>query len=145
MKTGYVYKLSFDNNPICYIGQTVNLKARLNHHLNTLRRNKHNNKAMQKAFNDGNCSNPKMDVLFIIEDGNYTEHEKVFIKKYREECYNKIGLGYTTYQIILPATLENKIREEYSKGVERGALSQAVREMYEQLQIQKQKLTKLNK
>jgi group I intron endonuclease len=49
--TGYIYKMSWVDCPFYYIGQTINVKARMREHLTKLKRGAHGNKKIQSVYN----------------------------------------------------------------------------------------------
>ena len=88
-----------------YIGSSKNIKSRINNHLSKLRNGRHENKEMQKDFDDGN----KFMVFNVLEVDN-TKNLRYFenISIIRFDAINK---GYNKQPITEHETREeNKIR-----------------------------------
>lgn len=58
-----VYKIYNTINDSCYVGSSHNIEARINQHYNSLKKNKHSSKELQKDFN--NHGEDKFKVLFL--------------------------------------------------------------------------------
>ena len=84
-----IYKIYCKDTNKYYIGQSVNVKNRLNQHLSELKNNKHINQELQEDFNS--CG----EDAFIFEKIKDVEEEFLNIfEKYYMEYYNSLEGGY---------------------------------------------------
>jgi len=67
IKSGIYKILNIKNNKV-YIGSTTNFNKRKNEHLKRLRKNKHENKYLQRAFNKYKEDNIKFELIEEIND-----------------------------------------------------------------------------
>jgi group I intron endonuclease len=68
-----IYIIKCNANNKVYIGQSINLKHRLNEHKSNLLRGVHNNKHLQKAFNKYGKEEFTFDILEILSKENYNK------------------------------------------------------------------------
>ena len=64
-----------------YIGQSVNIKDRWKHHINSLKRNEHDNKYLQRSYQKYGENNFKFYLLEECSKEELDEKEKYWIKK----------------------------------------------------------------
>ena len=114
--TSGIYKITNLVNGKCYIGQTINFKARFKDHKIRLKNNKHHTYHLQLAYNKYGKEAFKFEVLFycLADKGVLARFETYFYEMYRHE-YNKrivtescLGIKHTEEQ--------NKKQSERSKG-----------------------------
>lgn len=78
MKSG-IYKFTYKNGVVIYVGSSVNMNKRKNQHINSLKNNKHHNFIFQRVFDKH-----KDDILFEIveycETESLLEREDYYIK-----------------------------------------------------------------
>lgn len=93
----YIYRLYNENN-VCYIGSTNNVKRRLAEHRSDSKLN--NNRSSQKVFETGN--KVKIEVLEIASFKKRFEREQFWMNQYKESIVNraKAGLGPVGYSFI---------------------------------------------
>lgn len=119
IKSG-IYKIENLVNGKVYIGQSRNLRKRLNEHFNNLRKNKHVNNHLQSAFNKYCESSFDIDIIEYCEINELTSKELYWIEYYKshikdfgynidipdrqnenftssEETKNKISIANTIY------------------------------------------------
>lgn len=89
----YIYKITNIVNGKCYIGQSKDARKRIQGHILSLRKNKHDNRYLQFAWNKYGEENFKFEIIDYTED--YNEKEKYYIQFYDSTNHDK---GYN----ILP-------------------------------------------
>lgn len=82
----YIYKITNIINNKCYIGQAKNYKQRFYTHKSNLRKNKHDNRYLQFAWNKYGEENFTFEVIDSGED--YNELEKHYINLYNSTDKN---------------------------------------------------------
>ena len=90
-----IYKIICINDKF-YIGSSVNIEGRLKYHIRFLKRNKHTNKRLQKAWNEYGEKNFRFEIVEIIYDVKQLQiREKWWI--YNTGCCNKrIGFNISS-------------------------------------------------
>ena len=58
-----IYKISIGKR--IYIGQSVNIRCRVRHHICELRKNKHNNNFMQSVYNKHKEHNLEVSIVYV--------------------------------------------------------------------------------
>ena len=97
-----IYKIYCKDTNKYYIGQSVNVKNRLNQHLSELKNNKHINQELQEDFNA--CG----EDAFIFDKIKDVEEQFLNVfEKYYMEYYNSLEDGYN----VIP--MNNLIRDKY--------------------------------
>lgn len=109
-----VYIISDLSSGKAYIGATIKKQVRLKKHDQTLKSNKHHNKNLQEAYNNGN----KLNLLFIpvSDDVNPFNCEKELISDFRKEnvLYNIVG-GMEPSSIGRIVSLETREKQRQAK------------------------------
>src|SRR5574344_2694860 len=82
-----IYKITNKINKKVYIGQSRNIKQRLNEHKNHLNRNIHHNSHLQNAWNKYGEINFKMEIIEECAIEIINEKEKEYINIYKS--YNR--------------------------------------------------------
>lgn len=97
LKSGIYYIKNTKTEQI-YIGQSINLKERLNDHFNKLRKNKHHNNHMQNSFNKYGEENFSYGVIEYCEPNKLDELEIHYINFFNaiENGFNIIDGGIST-------------------------------------------------
>lgn len=84
------------NNKV-YIGQSVDVKSRLQHHRSELRHNRHANSYLQNSWNKYGEENFEFSVLELCDEDQLDELERRYIKEYdamdRDYGYNRESGG----------------------------------------------------
>lgn len=88
-----IYKIINTKNNKCYIGSAVNLYKRINRHFYELKKQCHNNKHLQRAYNKYKKESFNVEILEKFKEINYKKLlliEENYIKKYNclEKGYN---------------------------------------------------------
>jgi len=122
MKIPGVYKIKNVINNKTYVGSSVNAKKRIYIHFNDLRKNKHCNKHLQKAFNkygENNFISEIIETIDYIDDKKILKHrllliEQKWIDKLIIQDNKNIG-----YNICLKANscLGVKLSDEHKKKI----------------------------
>lgn len=94
-----IYKIECLNNECVYIGQSINLKDRIAHHLNKLKRGCSDNHFLQEDFNKYGGNNFKIDIIEICNKCDLIERETYWINYYggieSNNTYNQVDMnGY---------------------------------------------------
>lgn len=80
-KTSGIYKILCATNKKCYIGSTVNLFMRWNSHCNELRRNRHANQHLQRAWNNYGEIAFTFEVIEECSTDTLLEREQYWLEK----------------------------------------------------------------
>jgi len=83
-----IYKITNKLNSMCYIGQSTHIPRRWSQHKNCLKKNKHYNWKLQKAWNTYGEENFNWEVIYTCKfytTLNLDEIELKYIKKYNSE------------------------------------------------------------
>ena len=76
-----------------YIGCTVNFAARWSMHISNLKRSRHENKKLQKAFNEYGQDNFIFSVLEVCEKNLLHDRERFYIRTLKPE-YNFVPRAF---------------------------------------------------
>jgi group I intron endonuclease len=90
-----IYQIKNLINNKCYIGQTVDLDKRKVDHFGRLRKNKHENQHLQKAFNKYGEDNFSFNILIYCENFELTKYEQFF-----SDCYKKLDFSYNMRECV---------------------------------------------
>lgn len=117
-----IYKITNKINKKVYIGQSRNIKQRLNEHKNHLNRNIHHNSHLQNAWNKYGEINFKMETIEECPIEIINEKEKEYINIYKS--YNR-KYGYNiekggNQNIIVSEETRQKLRESNLKSYYKG-------------------------
>lgn len=93
MKSGIYAILNIKNNKI-YIGQSKNVKARINRHKSELKHNKHKNIYLQREINKYGFENFEFNIIEYCNVEELDEKEKNYIKQYNSTD-NQFGFNLT--------------------------------------------------
>ena len=93
MKSG-IYSITNTVNNKIYIGQSKNIKARINRHKSELKHNKHKNLYLQRECNKYGFDFLKFEVLEFCEETELNFKERYYIEKFETNNYKK-GLNLT--------------------------------------------------
>ena len=108
----YIIKCNVDNK--VYIGQSINLKKRINEHKSLLKRNKHTNYHLQNSFNKYGEKNFIFDFLEILDEKDYTKERLDFLEiKYIEKFHS--NKRYNGFNIENGGNSVGKLGEETRK------------------------------
>jgi group I intron endonuclease len=111
MKSG-IYQIKNLVNGKIYIGQSLNVKYRLNGHLSSLKRNKHENYHLQNSFNVYGENQFSFSVIEYCEVDNLDEREKFWINQFKsmvhQNGYNFEG-GGNENKIVSEETRQKKM------------------------------------
>jgi len=112
-----IYKISFKNSNRFYIGSSLNFAKRKSQHLNRLRKNKHINPQLQKAFNKYGESQITFEILEFIENVDLLlEAEQRWINKYKfYVLYNICKIAGNTYGRLHSRESRRKISLNHHK------------------------------
>lgn len=90
-----IYQILNATNGKRYIGQSINIESRLNHHKEMLINNQHFNKHLQNSFNKYGLENFIFEVLEECSKEDLSIRERYYIKLYNSmnEGYNKTSGG----------------------------------------------------
>lgn len=123
-----VYKIFNIINGKCYIGSTIDLNRRSKEHKTSLKRNKSQCVALQKAVNKYNLENFKIEVIKLIDDVSLVrEFEEFYINffdsvKNGYNCSNEVVknnyLGLSCAKPILCYDLKGNFIREYNSAEE---------------------------
>ena len=112
-----IYKIVNKINGKVYVGQSVNMKNRYAQHLNSLRKNEHYNRYLQRSFNKYKEKSFYAEVVEFCEPEELNQKEKYWIKKFKSE-YNDYGYNAPYAYIIFDEYDKIKInntRRKYNK------------------------------
>lgn len=102
------------NNKI-YIGSAINLRKRLNTHLNKLKTNIHENEKLQRAFNKYDEQNFIFEIIEFVEDKTkLLEHEQYWMDRFQV-----VKNGYNIQPVAgnsLGRIVKQETREKMSKN-----------------------------
>jgi len=87
MATG-IYKITNTKTGNCYVGQSVNIKQRLNNHFHSLSKGLHGNKHLQHSYNLYGADSFKTEVLEECSVDDLNEREQYWIDYFGEKLYN---------------------------------------------------------
>jgi group I intron endonuclease len=83
-----IYKITNLVNGKVYIGQSMELDIREGKHFGALRKNKHKNRYLQRAFNKYGEENFIFEILLYCEEFELTYYEQELVNRLRPEDYN---------------------------------------------------------
>lgn len=114
MKKIGIYKIENIKNGKIYIGQTVNYKRRIQHHINDLQNNKHFNKHLQSAYLKYGLDTFKFDLICECAKEELDNLEKFYISKYNstdeDKGYNMMYGGQSYREFT------QEVRDKMSKA-----------------------------
>jgi len=93
MNTG-IYSIFCTSNNKHYVGQSINIEARIKAHINKLKANKHHSPYLQNAYNVYGINSFIFDVVEYCDVCELEEKEQFYIEKYNS--MNPIGFNCTT-------------------------------------------------
>jgi predicted GIY-YIG superfamily endonuclease len=83
-----IYQIKNNANGMVYIGQSMHLYKRKSEHFSRLRKNKHDNKHLQNAFNKYGSENFIFEILLYCEEFELTKYENAIKNINKDHCYN---------------------------------------------------------
>lgn len=112
-----IYAINNIINGKIYIGSASNLRGRWNGHLSHLRKNKHHNRHLQRAWNKYGENNFRVSVLELCEKDELIDREQYYINTL-EACNHSVGYNINkdaTSSIGVKRSEETKRRISESK------------------------------
>lgn len=110
-----IYSILNKQNGKIYIGQSINLKKRINKHLNQLLNNKHENKHLQRSFNKYGEKNFEFNIIEHCQIKDLNKNERWWISFFKSNSnqfgYNKQSGGNSNYK------RNNEIKQKISKSL----------------------------
>jgi len=85
--TSCIYMILFDNN-MCYIGKSDAPYLRFYKHISLLKSNRHGNRIMQQAYNEGHFKSIDFAVVREVDRDVVSDWEKFYIFLYNKTAYN---------------------------------------------------------
>lgn len=93
---GGIYKITCLPTGKIYVGSSINIRSRWESHIGELKRNKHRNLYLQRAWNKYGKENFKFEIIEIVNPNLLMERELYWFKN--SNCCNpKIGFNIGTY------------------------------------------------
>lgn len=93
MKSGIYAIINTSNNKI-YVGQSKNIKSRINRHKSELKHGKHRNIYLQRECNKYGFESLKFEIIELCDLGELNAKERFYIEKFDSANYSK-GLNLT--------------------------------------------------
>ena len=110
-----IYQIRNLVNSKIYIGSAINLRKRLNTHLNKLKTNIHENEKLQRAFNKYGEQNFIFEIIEFVEDKTkLLEHEQYWMDRFQV-----VKNGYNIQPVAgnsLGRIVKQETREKMSKN-----------------------------
>lgn len=115
----YIYKITNIVNNKKYIGQTKDYKKRFSQHKTSLRKNKHCNPHLQKAWNKYGEKSFVFEVIEYTED--YNDREQYWIKYYKSDIngYNILHGGEEPPRIYGEDNCLSKLTQEEANEIKK--------------------------
>jgi group I intron endonuclease len=110
-----IYSITNTVNGKMYVGQAVNLKSRKAHHFNDLKRNKHRNIHLQRAYNKYGKDNFIFKVILYCEPFELTRYEQAIVD-ITSNIYNIRKLCVISSLGINPSEETKRKTSESNKG-----------------------------
>lgn len=85
-----IYKIYNANEGKYYIGQSTNIENRIRTHINSLKKCKHENRRLQRAFNKYGIEKFEFSILKEVNDPSLLD----YYESYYAEKYNAVNEGY---------------------------------------------------
>lgn len=109
-----IYKITNLVNQKVYIGSAIDIKKRWQDHLNYLRKDKHNNKYLQRSYNKYGEDAFEFKILFYCYPDKLLHYEQTFIDFYKfkvgwDNMYNMCPLSHSTLGRDVTQETKNKI------------------------------------
>jgi group I intron endonuclease len=119
-----IYIIYSKKNRKLYIGGTVDLRKRKNHHLGRLRKNKHVNQSLQSDFNRFGESSFTFFCIEYCDISSVEKREQFYLDKHKKDAYNAInkarlvfGENHPRFGKTLSEESRKKIREARAKQI----------------------------
>ena len=115
---GGIYSILNKVNGKIYVGQSTNIKKRLNHHRNALKRNAHHNQHLQSSWNKYGEKAFEFNVLEYCSNKNLNNNEIWWIRYFNStddnNGYNLESGGNSSYEL---ANETKKKMSDFRKGM----------------------------